>query len=71
MLGIPLLIRTEHGAVCDECGATFDPGDGGYCPTCTRLLCERHYHGNRWEKLWRVFTRCTSCRQCASRPAPR
>jgi hypothetical protein len=44
----------------------FDPGAGGYCPLCNRLLCERHYHGSRWQKLWRVLTGRTICRECAS-----
>jgi hypothetical protein len=69
MLGVPLLRRSEVVAECDECRAMFDPGAGGYCHRCERLLCERHYHGTRWEKLWRVFTGRTICRVCASRAA--
>ncbi len=67
MLGVPLLRRSEVVAECDECHAMFDPGAGGYCASCERLLCERHYHGSRWEKLWRVLTGRTVCRTCARR----
>jgi len=69
MLGVPLLRKSEVVAACDECGTMFDPGAGGYCPHCNRLLCERHYHGTRWQRLWRVLTGRTLCRQCASQPA--
>jgi hypothetical protein len=44
----------------------FDPVAGGYCHLCNRLLCEQHYHGSRWQKLWRVLTGRTICRECAS-----
>jgi hypothetical protein len=70
MLGLPLLLRSDVAAACDECGAMFDPGAGGYCARCERLLCERHYHGTRWEKLWRVLTRRALCRSCARGEAP-
>ncbi len=67
MLGVPLLQRSDVVAACDSCGAWFDPGAGGYCAHCSRLLCERHYHGSRWQRLWRVLTGRTLCRECARR----
>ncbi|MEO8879412.1 MAG: hypothetical protein ABI446_03370 [Gemmatimonadaceae bacterium] len=71
MLGVPLLRPPDFVAACDACGALFDPGAGGYCAQCSRLLCERHYHGSRWEKLWRVLTRRTLCRDCARQSTAR
>jgi hypothetical protein len=46
----------------------FDPGAGGYCLVCDRLLCELHYHGSRWNRLWRVLTGRTICQYCATHP---
>ena len=68
MLGVPLLRKSDVVASCDECGTRFDPGAGGYCHVCSRLLCEQHYHGSRWQKLWRVLTGRTICQYCASHP---
>jgi hypothetical protein len=68
MLGVPLLRRSDVVATCDECSAMFDPGAGGYCHMCERLLCEEHYHGSRWQKLWRVLAGRTICTYCAGHP---
>jgi len=70
MLGVPYFVHSELRATCDACKAQFDPGVGGYCPRCDRLLCERHFHGGRWQRLWRSVRGATECRECASAPRP-
>jgi hypothetical protein len=71
MLGIPLLRKSEVLATCDACAMPFDPGAGGYCRRCNRLLCERHYHGSRWQRIWRLLSGETDCRECVSERARR
>lgn len=68
MLGVPYLLRSEVRATCEVCKAQFDPGVGGYCLRCNRLLCERHFHGGRWQRLWRSVRGATVCRECGITP---
>jgi hypothetical protein len=70
MIGVPLLQRSQLRAECDECAARFDPEAGGFCPRCERLLCERHFHGSRWQRVWRTITGETRCRACAGEAPP-
>ena len=73
MIGVPYLLHSSVRATCDVCRAQFDPGVGGYCSSCSRLLCERHFHGGRWQRFLRSVRGVTLCRECAAdaRPAPR
>lgn len=65
MLGVPYLLHSDVRATCDVCGVQFDPGVGGYCSQCTRLLCERHFHGGRWQRFFRSIRGVAECRECA------
>jgi hypothetical protein len=71
MLGVPYLLQSEVRATCDACESLFDPGTGGYCRRCNRLLCARHFHGTRWQRLWRTVRGATDCRDCERKPTPR
>lgn len=70
MLGVPYLLHSDVRATCDVCRLLFDPGVGGYCPSCNRLLCERHFHGSRWQRFWRSIRGAAECRECGSAPPP-
>jgi hypothetical protein len=49
---------------CDSCRTRFDPIEGGVCPTCERLLCNRHLYGSwlrRFRGYFGVRTVCVDC----------
>lgn len=70
MLGVPYLLRSSVRATCDVCRTQFDPGVGGFCSSCARLLCERHFHGGRWQRFLRSVRGVSMCRECAAGAPP-
>jgi hypothetical protein len=58
---------------CDSCRTRFDPIQGGVCPTCERLLCNRHLYGSWVRRLRGYFGMKTVCPECVAGrgPAPR
>lgn len=52
---------------CDECRARFEDTQGGQCPRCERLLCDRHLYGSWLRRLRSHFGLRTTCVECLSR----
>jgi hypothetical protein len=58
---------------CDACHEGFDPIQGGVCPVCERLLCNRHLYGSFVRRLRGYIGLKTVCAECVAGrgPSPR
>lgn len=65
MLGLRIFHRSIFTIDCDKCGARFEPGTGGVCTCCKRILCPQHLHGS-WLRRMMVDVGapavCVECR---------
>lgn len=70
MLGLRIFRRSIFTIDCDTCGVRFEPGAGGVCATCQRILCPQHLHGS-WVRRMMVDVGapaiCVECRAGATR----
>ena len=73
MAMVKMLRPSSMLAECDECGATFDPVNGGVCSRCNRLLCGKHIFGSIGRRLQSFLGSplvCTTCRRGETPAAP-
>lgn len=70
MLGLRLFRKSMWTIDCDACGARFEPGMGGVCSKCQRILCPQHLHGS-WLRRMVVDVGaaavCVECRAAGGR----
>ena len=65
MQGFPSFFTKPHFmADCDRCGDIFDPGKGGVCRRCKRVLCSAHMHGSLVQKIRVYFGAEDLCVEC-------
>jgi len=55
---------------CDQCRERFDPIQGGVCPRCERLLCNRHLYGSWVRRLRGYLGLRTVCPECLAGRGP-
>ena len=65
MLGLRIFRKSMWTIDCDACGARFEPGTGGVCGKCQRILCPQHLHGSWLRRMavdLGVAAVCVECR---------
>ena len=70
MLGLRIFHKSMWTIDCDACGVRFEPGTGGVCTRCQRILCPQHLHGSWLRRMAVDLGAAAVCVDCRAGKAP-